>query len=92
VARLTVDEFDRSIVGAEIRFSSGFPWVMILFFLAAYFIFSVGSPPDIGNAVAGGMLTFMAIMLAISGYFGLRRLRMRMERLLLDALDELKSR
>jgi len=91
VARLTVDEFGKSIVSAEIRFSSGFALVMILFFLAAYVMFTTAFPPDIVKVMGGPVVGIIAIMFTISGYLGIRRLRIRMERLLEDAVEELES-
>lgn len=90
VARLTLDDAGTSIDGAEIRFSSGFPLVMILFFLTAYLMFTTTAPADF-STVAGPFIAVIAIMFTISGYFGIRRLKLRMERLLEDAVEELKS-
>lgn len=44
VAKLNLDEGNRSIVGEEIRFSVGIPVIFVLFFVSAYLMFSETLP------------------------------------------------
>jgi len=90
-AKLNVDASDRSIVEDEIRFSSGFPFVMALFLWTAYRLFSAAMAANANApplALFGGIA---ALVIVIGGFLNLRILRSRMEKLVQDALSELKD-
>src|ERR1700722_16580628 len=90
-AKLKVDASDRSIVEDEIRFSSGFPFVMALFLWTAYRLFSAAMAANANApplALFGGIA---ALVIVIGGFLNLRILRSRMEKLVQDALSELKD-
>lgn len=89
VAKLNLDEFGRSITSQEIRFSSGFPFIMILFFWTTYQFFSATMPvhgPSPTVFVGGFTLFFI-----VFGFMSIIALRSRMEKLVQDALSELKE-
>lgn len=87
IARMQVDAHDRSITAGEIRFSSGTPVVAALFLWAGYRMFSavpVNPPPTLFVGVA-------ALVILVGGIMNLRRFRAQMERLVADALSEIKA-
>jgi hypothetical protein len=90
VAKLNIDASGKSISGDEIRFSSGFPFVLALFLwmmlrsLSAAIAATNGPSP----AVVVGIF---ASMMFIVGLVNLRIHRTRMEILVQDALSELKE-
>ena len=87
VARLTVDAAGKSILGYEIRFSSGFPCVLALMLWPAYESFSAigakGPPPAV--------LVFMGVLMVLASLLNLRIFRSRMEKLVLEAASELEG-
>jgi hypothetical protein len=85
VAKLTVDEYDRSITASEIRFSSIFPFAMILFLWAAGRMFSA----ELAMWPPTEFLGAIVAMLLVGGFINIRRLRSRMENLVQDALSEI---
>jgi hypothetical protein len=87
IAKLTVDEYDRSIRDSEIRFSSGFAVVMVLFFWTAYRLFSSAplGPPQLA------FLGIAAVTFVIGGFLHLRRLRSHMDNLVQHALAEIAA-
>lgn len=86
VAALKVDAARRAIATTEIRFSSGFPFVAIVFFWTVYRSFSAmpGPPPAL-------FIGMGASIFVIGGFFTLRRYRAGMETLLEEALTELHA-
>ena len=91
VAKLNTDRFDKLIIEQEIRFSSGFPFVMALFFWTAYQLFSVAMPANASVPSPGQFVGFGALMFLVVGFVQLRMLRSRMEKMVQDALSELKE-
>jgi hypothetical protein len=87
---LNGDAGGTSISEYEIRFSSGAPFVMALFLWTAYGLFSATMPANapLSPALFVGIVT---LFLLVGGYFNLRILRSRMERLVEDALSEGKE-
>jgi hypothetical protein len=90
IAKLIVDASDKSILGCEIRFSSGFPFVLALVLWTGYQFVSVIPT----NGAHGPPL---AALMAVGGFFvliswiNLRILRSRMEKLVEDAVSELNG-
>jgi len=86
VAKLIVDASDQSIVGCEIRLSSGVLVVLALFLWTAYQLFAATNGahelPPAAIAAFGGVFVLV-------GWINLRMLRSRMERLVEDAVSEL---
>ncbi len=91
VAKLNVASNERSIVGTEIRFSSGFPIVLAVFLLSAYQFFSGTMPAAPGAPTAAEFVGIAAVMILIVGIVNLRMLRSRMDDLIQDALSELRG-
>jgi tetratricopeptide (TPR) repeat protein len=90
VAALNADDSGKSIAGYEVRFSSGFPFVMAVFLWTAYLFFS--TMPASANLPSPALFVgIAALMFFIAGFFNLRILRSRMERLIKDALSEIKE-
>jgi hypothetical protein len=92
VTKLKTDDDDRTIVAQEVRFSSGFVLVFILFIFTAYEMFSSvlsrasnGPPMDL---IVGIMIVFFCF----GGYMTVRRTSARMQHLTEDALAELGER
>ena len=90
VAKLIVEANDKSIRACEIRFSSGFPFVLALVLWTGYQFFTaiptngaVGPPPVVFVALGG-----FAVLV---GLLRLRTLRSRMERLVEDSVSELNG-
>ena len=91
IAMLNLDYSGKSISGYEIRFSSGFPFVMAVFFWTAYRLFSKTMPASANLPPPALFVGIAALMFLIVGYFNLRIFRSRMERLIGDALSEIKG-
>jgi hypothetical protein len=94
VALLRTDPIGESVKEMEIRFSSGFPVVMIVFLWTVYrsmsAVMAIGpNPPP--PAIFTGFMAFAVLMFLVSGYFFLRRTRSRMTDLVAYALLELKE-
>jgi len=90
VGRLNIDTNAKSVAGTEIRFSSGFPFVMILFFWTAYRFFSA-TMPSAPNGLSPALFVGVAsLMFLIVGFINLRILRSRMEQLIDDAVSEIE--
>jgi hypothetical protein len=89
-AKLNTDRFDKTITSQEIRFSSGFPFIMALFFWTAYQLFSLVMPANIKGLSAAGFVGVVVLMFIISSLLNYRRQASRMERLIQDALSELR--
>jgi len=87
-AKLNTDESGKSIVSQEIRFSSGVPVIIVLFMFTAYKFSSMVMP---SQAMAGAFVGFFSLICIISGYVQFKFYRARMEKLVLDALAELKA-
>jgi hypothetical protein len=90
VAKLIVDSSNKSILGCEIRFSSGFPfvltfmlWIAYQFFMAVPMNGAHGPPPAVFAAMGG--------LVVLIGWINLRMLRSRMEKLVEDAVAELNG-
>jgi hypothetical protein len=90
-AKLNVDASDRSIVEDEIRFSSGFPFVMALFLWTAYRLFSTAMRANANAPSPSSFVGIAALVFVIGGFVNLWILRSRMEKLVQDALSELKD-
>jgi hypothetical protein len=91
VAALNMDAEGKSINGYEIRFSSGFPFVMLLFFWTAYRFFSATMPADTNLPSPALFVGFAGLIFLFVGFFTLRMHRSRMERLIEDAFSELRG-
>lgn len=83
VAKLNVDEASNSIISQEIRYSSVYPVIMVLFLLAIY-------------EAASGKVTFfgligIAAVCAVLGYANLKNQRNRMEKIVQDAISEIRE-
>jgi len=91
VGRLNVDANAKSIGGSEIRFSSGFPFMIALFFWSAYGVFSKAMPSNPNGLLPALFVGIAALMFLMVGFFNLRILRSRMEQLIHDAISELKG-
>jgi hypothetical protein len=88
VAALKIDANRNAFSESQIRFSSGFPFIMALFLWTAYVFFSAAMP---SSSLAAGFVGFAALMTVIGGLFSLRKLRSRMGILVEEALSELKD-
>jgi hypothetical protein len=88
VATLTIDANRNAISESQIRFSSGFPFIMALFLWTAYVFFSAAMP---SNSFVAAFVGFGALMTVVGGFFSLRKLRSRMEILVEEALSELED-
>jgi len=88
VARLNVDANDSAIVGGEIRFSSGFPFVLALMLWMVYQFFTAIPTKGAEGPPAAVFVAFGGFFVLIS-WINLRILRSRMERLIQDAISEL---
>jgi hypothetical protein len=88
VAAMKVDANRNAISESQIRFSSGFPFIMALFLWTAYVFFSAAMP---SRSLAAAFVGFVALMTVIGGFFSLRKLRSRMSILVEEALSELKD-
>jgi hypothetical protein len=90
IAKLRVDDRDRSIIEYEIRFSSGFPLLVALILWIGYSSFSAAvngsshTPPP----AALIFVAFVGLMILI-GFLNLRLLRSRMDKLVRDGLSDL---
>ncbi len=91
VAALEVDAQGKSIIGYEIRFSSGFPFVMMLFFWTAFRFFSATMPHEPNLPLPALFVGFGAVFFIVVSFFKLRIYRSRMEKLIEDALSGLRS-
>ncbi len=91
VAKLNVDELGKSIISQEIRFSSGFPFILALFLSTAYQFFTVAIPAYAEEPSSAQFLGIAAVMFVIFGFLNLKRLCSRMETLVQDALSEIKE-
>jgi hypothetical protein len=91
VAKLNGDAGGTSISEYQIRFSSGAPFMLALFLWTAYRLFSATMPANapLSPALFVGIA---ALFVSAGGYFDLRILCSRMERLVEDALSEGKER
>jgi hypothetical protein len=87
VAKLNVDDADRSITGGEIRFSSGVPFTFVLFLWTAYRLFSTVGPAK-GGELPPAVLIFFGAFAILAVVLNLRILRSRMDKLLQDAVSE----
>jgi hypothetical protein len=92
VAALNVHAGGKTIVANEIRFSSGFPLVMILFFWTAFRLFSATMPPELNSWLPAPFVGIGALMFIVAGFFRLRADKSRMQRLVEEALLELRGR
>lgn len=90
VAKLNVGAGGTSIDEYETRFSSGFPLVMAAFLWTVYRLSSATLP---ANATPSPALFvgIAAVFFLIAGFFNVRILRARMERLIEDTLSEVKE-
>jgi hypothetical protein len=90
VARLNVEH--EAITSQEIRFSSGTPAGLALFFWTAYRLVSQGIPADAVAPSAAEIVGLFAVVSIVVGFIQLRRNGARMELLVQDALSELQVR
>jgi hypothetical protein len=88
VAKLNIGSDERSIVGAEIRFSWGLPLLLILFVLVAY-QFSSAIEASGAKGLPPGFLPGFGVVAIVIGLVNLRILRLRMEKIVQDALSEI---
>jgi hypothetical protein len=78
---------DMSVVRSRIRFSSGYPFVLLAFGFGVSTVLTAAPPlRDAGPYFLGAF----AVLIAIGSFVMLRRLRQRMEILLAEALEELR--
>jgi hypothetical protein len=89
VAKLSTDSAGSRVVRQEIRFSSGFSVVMIAFFSSAYQFFASSWPIQQSGPTPGEFVGVAAALFIVVGAIGLRRRRIRMEKLIEDAKSEL---
>jgi hypothetical protein len=92
IGKLIVDESRRSIVSREVRFSSGFPFIMVLFLFTAFKFFSV-VPDDAFKSWASPakFIGIAAVIFTVVGYIQLKELRRRMGKIVEDALSEIRK-
>ena len=90
VAVLDVDATGKSIAEYEIRFSSGSLVVTALLLWTAYQVFPTTIPAGAGSPPAL-FIGIFPVMILIVGYLNLRLLGSRMQRLVEDALSELRG-
>ena len=90
VAKLDVDPSSRSIIGSEIRISSGSLLATALFLWTAYVFFSATFPANlpVSPGLFGGIFV---LMILIAGAVSLRIQRTRMAPLVEDALAEFRE-
>jgi hypothetical protein len=91
VAKLNIDISERSIAEYEIRFSSGFPFVMAVFLWTAHRFFSATMPANATLPLPALFVGIASVLFLIVGFFNLRILRSRMDRLIDDVLSEFKE-
>jgi hypothetical protein len=89
VAKLNTDEFGKFVTSAEVRFSSGFPFVTALLLWTMY-QFLIASIPA-GGPPPALFVGFFAVFILIGGFIQLRVQRSRMDALIHDVLIELKQ-
>ncbi|HEY5128633.1 MAG TPA: hypothetical protein VIJ35_15315, partial [Bradyrhizobium sp.] len=85
------DASERSIAEYEIRFSSGFPFVMAVLLWTAYRFFSATMPANANSPSPAQFVGIAAVFFSIVGFVNLRILRSRMDRLIEDVLSEFKE-
>jgi hypothetical protein len=90
VAKLIVDASDKSILGCEIRFSSGFPFILALMMWTAYRFFAA-IPPNEAIGPPPAVFVAMGAFVVLIGWINLRMLRSRMEKLVEDVVAELNG-
>jgi hypothetical protein len=90
VAKLMVDAGERSLLGCEIRFSSGFPLLLALMLWTAYRFFTA-IPGNAAIALSPLAITAMGAFMAVITWINLWILRSRMEKLVEDAVAELNG-
>ncbi|MGD0145176.1 MAG: hypothetical protein ABSC92_18655, partial [Rhizomicrobium sp.] len=81
---------DNRIIEGELRFSSGLPFVFLLFFVSAFMLFSQSMPGGVLSAAA--FVGFAAFMFLIVMVFSRNRIGARMRLLALDAVSEMRER
>jgi hypothetical protein len=90
VAKLIVDASGKSILGCEIRFSSGFPFILALLLWTAYQVFTA-VPEKAADGMPPAVFVAMGGFLVLICWINLRILRSRMERLVEDSVFELNG-
>lgn len=88
-AKLNTDPLCTSILNLEIRLSSGFPWIMLVFLCSAYQFFSASMPTNGNGLSAAQFVGIAAVLFCLVGYINLKILGARLEKLVQDALAEL---
>jgi hypothetical protein len=86
VAKLNVSNDDRSILGCEIRLSSGSLFLLALFLWTGYQVFSLGPTP---KGVPPIVFVVMGAFALFAVWMNVRMLRSRMAKLLEDAAPDL---
>jgi hypothetical protein len=81
---------DNRVIEGELRFSSGLPFVFLLFFVSAFIFFSQAMPGGAPSAAA--FVGFAAFMFLIVMIFTRNRIGARMRLLALDAVSEMRDR
>jgi tetratricopeptide (TPR) repeat protein len=90
VAALKMDVGTNSLVAYEIRFSSGIPFILIVFFWTAYRFFS--TIPDAANTPPPALFLGLFLVVAIiGGSLLVARNRSRMKRLVEETVSELRQ-
>jgi hypothetical protein len=89
VGRLNMDAGSQSIVGTEIRLSSGFPFVMALLLWAAYSMFTTVLPTNSKGVSPSLLVGVLALMFLVGGAVQLWISSSRMEALIDEAISEL---
>jgi multidrug transporter EmrE-like cation transporter len=86
-----VDESGQSIVSKEIRFSSGVPFIMLLFLWTAYQFFSITMPSSSKSLTPAQFVGIATVLFTVVGLINIKIMASRMEKLIQDALEEIKS-
>ena len=90
-ATLNTGTTDKSISRYEIRFSSGSLFVIASFLGAAYLFFSAAIPVHVDLPPPALFFGIFALMILVVSFINFQILRSRMEKLVQDALSELKE-
>jgi hypothetical protein len=90
-AKLKVDPSEKSVIGQEIRFSSGVPFMVALLLLTMHELISATLPANTNGPSPALIVGFFGVVILIGGFVNLRMLRSRMEKLVEDALSDLRQ-
>ena len=91
VVKLNVDELGKNITSQEIRFSSGFPIIVILLFWTTYQFFTISTSNEAKGLSPAQFIGFASVIFIILGFINIRMLQTRMEKLVQDSIDEIRK-